>query len=106
MPAPGRLLRGLGAERIYERRHPEYDHFLVWMFTVSPDHQRRGLGRALMTEALAQADSAEAPAYLWTANPDNLPYYRSHGFESFAEEIIPGGVPNWFMERPAIEAAA
>jgi GNAT superfamily N-acetyltransferase len=97
-PAP--LARSLGAERIYERKHPTYDHFLVWMFTVSPAHQRRGLGRRLMTEALAVADSAEVPAYLWTANPDNVPYYRGHGFEVFDEEIIPGGVPNWFMERP------
>jgi GNAT superfamily N-acetyltransferase len=105
LAGPMPLLRGLGAERIYERRHPQYDHFLVWMFTVSPAHQRRGLGRALMAEALDQADAARAPAYLWTANPDNLPYYRSHGFEPFAEEIIPGGVPNWFLERPAIETA-
>ena len=67
------------------------------------ERQRGGLGRALMGEALAQADAVGAPAYLWTANPDNLPYYRSHGFEPFAEEIIPGGVPNWFMERAAVE---
>ena len=94
-------MRGLGAERIYERRHPAYDHSLVWMFTVSPAHQRRGLGRRLMGEALAETDAQAAPAYLWTANPDNLPYYRSHGFEVFGEEVIPGGAPNWFMERPA-----
>lgn len=61
------------------------------MFAVSPAHQRRGLGRRLMREALAQADSAQVPAYLWTGNPANLPYYRSHGFEVFAEEQIPGG---------------
>jgi GNAT superfamily N-acetyltransferase len=101
LAGPGPLARGLGAEQIYERVHPEYDHFLVWMFTVSPGRQRAGLGRRLMGEALAQADSVEAPAYLWTANPDNVPYYRGHGFEVFHEEVIPGGVPNWFMERPA-----
>jgi GNAT superfamily N-acetyltransferase len=97
-PAP--LVRSLGAQRVIEAAHPAYDHFLVWMFAVSPSRQRHGLGRRLMHEALASADSAEVPAYLWTGNPDNLPYYGSHGFEVIGETTIPGGVPNWFMERP------
>ncbi len=71
----------------------------MWMFAVSPDHQRSGLGRRLMREALAMPDSEEVPAYLWTGNPANLPYYRSHGFEVIGEAQIPGGVPNWFMQR-------
>ena len=96
-PAP--LVRSLGAQRVIEAAHPDYEHFLVWMFAVSPKHQRKGLGRRLMREALATADSDEVPAYLWTGNPDNLPYYRSHGFEVIGEARIPGDVPNWFMER-------
>ena len=54
-----------------------------------------------MTEALARADGDQVPAYLWTGNPDNVPYYGSHGFEVVNEREIPGGVPNWFMVRPA-----
>jgi GNAT superfamily N-acetyltransferase len=99
LAGPATLVRSLGAQRVIEAAHPAYDHFLVWMFAVSPTHQRRGLGRRLMREALAKADSAEVPAYLWTGNPDNLPYYRSHGFEVIGEARIPGGVPNWLMER-------
>jgi GNAT superfamily N-acetyltransferase len=101
LAGPGPLVRSLRTERVIEAAHPDYDHFLVWMFAVSPSHQRSGLGRRLMREALVQADSDEVPAYLWTGNPDNLPYYRSHGFEVIGEAMIPGGVPNWFMERPA-----
>jgi GNAT superfamily N-acetyltransferase len=96
-PAP--LVRSLAAQRVIEAAHPPYDHFLVWTFAVSPPHQRSGLGRLLMREALTAADSDEVPAYLWTGNPDNLPYYRSHGFEVIGEALIPGGVTNWFMER-------
>jgi len=84
-----------------EHIHPAYDHFLVWMFAVSPARQRAGLGRRLMSQALSRADAGGVPAYLWTGNPDNLPYYRSHGFAVIAERIGPRGVPNWFMERPA-----
>lgn len=98
-PAP--LLRSLAADRIAEREHPEYDHFYVWMLAVSPAHQRKGLGRRLMTLALGRADAAEAPAYLYTGNPDNLPYYRSFGFAVLDEGRIGGDTPVWFMERPA-----
>lgn len=28
-----------------------------------------------------------------------LPYYRSHGFDVIGVATIPGGVPNWFMQR-------
>jgi GNAT superfamily N-acetyltransferase len=101
-PAP--LVRSLRAEMIIEAAHPDYEHFLVWMFAVSPAHQRSGHGRRLMREALKRADSEEVPAYLWTGNPANLPYYGSHGFEVIGEAQLPGGVPNWFMQRAAKRA--
>ena len=101
LAGPATLVRSLGAQRVIEAAQPAYDHFLVWMFAVSPAHQRRGLGRRLMAEALALADADEVPAYLWTGNPDNLPYYRSHGYEVIGETLLPGGALNWFMERPA-----
>jgi acetyltransferase (GNAT) family protein len=106
LAGPAVLARSLRAERIFEQAHPEYDHFLVWMFAVSPARQRAGLGRRLMSEALARADADQVPAYLWTANPDNLPYYRSHGYGVIGETTIPGGASNWFMERPAASASA
>lgn len=98
LAGPATLVRSLGAQRVIEQHHPDYDHFLVWMFAVSPARQRAGLGGRLMREALAEAKEAGVPAYLWTGNPDNLPYYRSHGFDVLAEALIPGGVPNWFMQ--------
>ena len=102
LAGPSPLLRSLGAQRVIEAHNPDYPHFLVFMFAVSPDHQRLGLGGRLMREAIGRADADAVPAYLWTANPDNLPYYRSHGFDVTGEATIPGGVPNWFMERPAL----
>jgi GNAT superfamily N-acetyltransferase len=102
LAGPAALVRSLRAQRIFEKRHPEYDHFLVWMFGVSPARQRSGLGRRLMSEALARADADRVPAYLWTSNPDNLPYYRSYGYEEIGESGIPGGARSWYMERPAV----
>lgn len=100
LAGPGTLVRSLRTERVVDAAHPRYPHFLVWMFAVSPAHQRSGFGRSLMRAALARADAGEVPAYLWTGNRDNLPYYRSHGFEVIGEAPISRGVPNWFMERP------
>jgi GNAT superfamily N-acetyltransferase len=100
LAGPGTLARSIRAELMVERFHPRYDHFLVWMFAVSPRHQRSGLGGRLMRAALEQADRARVPAYLWTGNPANLPYYRSHDFEVIGEQPLPRGAPNWFMQRP------
>jgi GNAT superfamily N-acetyltransferase len=105
LAGPAVLARSLRAQRIFEKAHPKYEHFLVWMFAVSPSHQRSGLGRRLMAEALSRADADQVPAYLWTANPDNLPYYRSHGYDVIGECTIPGGASNWYMQRPAVSAS-
>lgn len=102
LAGPSVLARSLGAERVFESGYPDYDAFIVVIFGVRRAHQRRGLGRRLMAEALATADQTEVPAFLWTSNPDNLPYYRSHGYEVIGDATtIPGGASNWFMERPA-----
>jgi ribosomal protein S18 acetylase RimI-like enzyme len=101
LAGPAVLSRSLRAERHFEKAEPDYDHFLIWMFGIRPAYQRQGLGRRLMGEALAAADQAGVPAYLYTSNSDNLPYYRSHGYEITGESTLPGGGPNWFMERPA-----
>lgn len=100
LAGPAVLSRSLRAERHFEKEEPDYDHFLVWMFGIRPAYQRQGLGRRLMGEALGVADDAGVPAYLYTSNSDNLPYYRSHGYEVTGESTLPGGGPNWFMERP------
>lgn len=100
LAGPPVLIRSIGAERVFERHHPAYPHFLVWMFAVSPERQRSGLGGQLMRRALVKAEDDDVPTYLWTGNSANLPYYRSHGFELLGKEVIPGGAMNWFMERP------
>ena len=53
-------------------------------------------GRLLSAQA---ADADEVPAYLYTGNPDNLPYYRSHGYEVLSEAMTVRGAPSWFMQR-------
>ena len=45
-------------------------------------------------------EEAEAPVYLDTANPANVPYYASNGYEEIGRADGPRGAQMWFMRRP------
>jgi GNAT superfamily N-acetyltransferase len=94
-PAP--VVRGLRAAAVQDRGHPRDEHVFLWFLAVDPAHQRRGVGRALLARVFAEA---EAPVYLDTANPANVPYYASFGFEETGSGALPRGARMWFMRRP------
>jgi ribosomal protein S18 acetylase RimI-like enzyme len=106
-PAP--IVRGLRFSAIQEKGHPHDEHVYLWFLAVDPKHQRGGVGRALLArvyeDATAQdgdatAQDAAAPVYLDTANPANVPYYASNGFEELGRAAGPRGATMWFMKRP------
>jgi GNAT superfamily N-acetyltransferase len=100
LAGPVVLWRSLSADSAMHAGHPEEPHLFVWMLTVAPAHQRTGVGRALLTHAIARAEELGASTYLDTANPANLPYYGSFGFERTGERDLPRGASIWFMHRP------
>jgi ribosomal protein S18 acetylase RimI-like enzyme len=56
----------------------------LWELNVHIDHQRRGIGRALLQRLLVEAAAAAIPAVTLTTFRDlpwNAPFYRSMGFE-------------------------
>ena len=56
----------------------------LWELNVHIDHQRRGIGRALLQRLLLEAAAAAIPAMTLTTFRDlpwNAPFYRSLGFE-------------------------
>ena len=75
-PGPAPIVRGLRASSVQDRGHPEEEHVFLWFLAVDPAHQRSGVGRALLARVF---EDAEAPVYLDTANPANVPYYASLG---------------------------
>ena len=99
LAGPAVLWRSLAGDSAMHKGHPAEDHFFVWMLTVSPAAQRTGVGRALLSTAISRADELGVPTYLDTANPANLPYYGSFGFENTGETPLPRGAPLWFMYR-------
>lgn len=99
LAGPGALVRSLRGDSALHRGHPEEPHLFVWMLAVAPRRQRTGVGRALLSHAIARAEEQGVPAYLDTANPDNLPYYASFGFEQTGEAPLPRGATIWYMRR-------
>ena len=69
------------------------------VLAVDPRSQRKGAGRALLGHVLSEADEREVPVYLDTAKPENLPYYRSFGFELTGEGDLPRGATIWYLLR-------
>jgi GNAT superfamily N-acetyltransferase len=94
---PGPIVRGLRASAVQDRGHPHDPHVYLWFLAVDPPHQRAGAGRALLARVF---EDAEAPVYLDTTNPDNVPYYASAGFEEIGRGTLPRQTPMWFMRRP------
>jgi Acetyltransferase (GNAT) family. len=67
---------------------------------VAPEHQREGLGSALMRDGLESADRYSAATWLETSRPENAAYYETFGFHTVVDEDAPEGGPHvWFMRR-------
>jgi ribosomal protein S18 acetylase RimI-like enzyme len=76
------------------------DHWYLLCIGVEPDRQRAGVGGRLLSTGLQRVDADGLPCYLETANPDNLPFYRRHGFEVVADGPVPKGELHiWAMVR-------
>jgi GNAT superfamily N-acetyltransferase len=99
LAGPAVLWRSLNADQAMHAGHPPEPHVFVWMLTVAPAAQRAGVGRALLSTAIARAEELGVPTYLDTANPANLPYYASFGFQQTGERAMPRGSTLWFMFR-------
>jgi ribosomal protein S18 acetylase RimI-like enzyme len=94
---PGPIVRGLRFSSVQEKGHPHDEHVYLWFLAVDPERQRGGVGRALLARVY---EDATAPVYLDTANPANVPYYASNGFEEIGRADGPRGASMWFMRRP------
>jgi ribosomal protein S18 acetylase RimI-like enzyme len=84
---------------------PPEEHWHLNMIATHPDWQRRGLAAALMAVVFAIADDDGLPCYLETETPENVAYYRHHGFEVRSEWDVSTadsrGPHMWGMLRPA-----
>ena len=85
-------------------RPPEAE---VHTIGVDPDHQRRGVGRALLLRLLSRADEQRATTFLEvrTDNEPAIEMYRAHGFEIVGlrrRYYQPSGADAHTMRRPPL----
>ncbi len=94
------LTRMLGALSVIEKNHPAEEHWYLEWLATDPPMQRKGVGVALMAPVLERCDADGRPAYLETQKPENVAYYRRHGFEVRGEaDLAKDGPHVWFMWR-------
>jgi len=79
--------------------HPCEPHWYLATLGVDPDHQRRGVGTALLDTWLVEVDRDGLPAYLETDSAANLAFYGRAGF-AVVNQIELLGVGVFCLERP------
>ena len=73
-----------------DQHRPEEPHWTLELIAVDPAAQNKGIGGKLMAFGLEICDRSEAPVYLASSNPLNLPFYERLGFVQVAEVSKPG----------------
>ena len=100
---PGAYDRFTTACRHAERIHRECvagPHWYLELLGVSPAFQGHGIGSALLAPVLRRADQEGLPCYLETFLPENVPFYRRHGFQVAHAGAEPqSGIRYWAMAR-------
>lgn len=80
--------------------HPKAPHYYLFAIAAKPDAQGKGLGGALMREALARIDNEHMPAYLENSKERNIGFYRHFGFEILQQiQAHKTAPPLWAMWR-------
>ena len=61
--------------------HPRNPHWYLPTIGIEPHLHRKGLGSALLTQALSRCDQEHMPAYLESSNSANTALYQRFGFK-------------------------
>ena len=87
-----------------QKAHPRTAHYYLELIGTRPALQGKGTGTLLMRAMLERCDRDGVPAYLESSNPQNIPFYRRHGFELRPSFPLPKGCPPhspmWRDPRP------
>ncbi|MEV4641850.1 GNAT family N-acetyltransferase [Actinoplanes sp. NPDC049548] len=86
-------------DELFEKHHPQEPHWHLAFLAVHPQHQRAGLGSALMQHT---HDRIDVPAYLEATNEDNIRLYERHGYTRMSpfDIRLPDDTPFFRMWRP------
>jgi len=95
---PGDETRAVAVWSLYYRHDLGERHWHVGPVAVEPRLQGAGIGGAMVAALCARFDEAGEMAWLETDKPENVVFYRRHGF-AVVDEIEAYGFTTWFMRR-------
>ena len=75
------VARSLAIDHYLNAKHPKDPHYYLFAIGVRPGNQGKGIGKSLMRPVLDRCDAEGMPAYLESSSLENVPIYRSMGFE-------------------------
>ena len=95
-----RVPRLLGSLGVIEKNHPkDPPHWYLEFLGTRADMQRKGVGSSMIGFMLDRCDREAIPAYLEASSPENVPFYRRHGFEVTQDLPLKNGPTVWGMWR-------
>jgi ribosomal protein S18 acetylase RimI-like enzyme len=90
---------GYTQEKIMKNR----PHYYLWGLAVDHRQKAKGIGTALMSPVLTNADAQNLPIYLETHDENNVRYYQRYGFYLIYTDRIPKyELPIWCMLREPV----
>jgi len=98
--APAEVARYNAFKKVLDAMTPAEPHWYLGLLGTRPDRQRTGVARSLLEPMMARAEEEATAVFLETGMPGNVEFYRRFGFETIAEDTVPGGPTVWGMLRP------
>jgi ribosomal protein S18 acetylase RimI-like enzyme len=93
----GSILRVVQLMKMMNKVHPKDDHYYLLAVGVRTESKGQGIGSALLENVLQKCDCENVGVYLENSNPQNLPFYKRHGFEVRNEISLPHNGPPLFL---------
>lgn len=94
---PERVGVALAREAKIKKLQSTEDMIYLWFIGVSPVHQHRGTGSALLKEILIYADKQGLPVCLETSTIKNISWYEQFGFVVYGQLDL--GYTLFFLKR-------
>ena len=77
--------RVLEKEKKTKACHPSKPIAHLWFLGVLPSAQGQGIGKKMLSDIVERANELQRPVYLETSMVQNLPFYKTMGFEIYQE---------------------